>query len=140
MERFNVFYFKEYCLCKNKIVDDSLTDNNLIVLYDEKDGNFYYYGTRNRKYQTTYKNYSGKFHYTKLEELVQFMDILMDGFITPITTELHQVYLNPDKYNQLDFSMLKNELSSSTELAAYDKKIESFDNLYTYLQTLISHK
>lgn len=135
MERFNVFYFKEHVNGS-----DALVDTHLMVLYDETDGNFYYYGTRNREGQTIYKNYSGKFHYTKLEDLVHFIDIVMDGFRSPITTELHQISLNPNKYNVLDFSVLKNALSASTEITAYDKKLESFDKVYSYLQTLITHE
>jgi hypothetical protein len=135
MPIFNVFFIKEYVDSKTPG-----TDNQIIILYDESDGNYYYYGTRNRENEKKYIYFSGKFHYTKLNELVQFIDILMDSFLSRITTELHQIYISSTEYNKLNFNVLRSMLNSSTELAAYDKKKESYDNMYNYLQTLVTHE
>jgi len=126
MPIFNIFYITEYV----NTTTTPKTDSQIIILYDESDGNYYYYGTRNREMQQKYIYFSGKFHYTKLNELVQFIDILMDGFVSHITTE----------YDILNFNVLKSKLSNSTELAAYDKMKESYDLMYNYLQTLVTHE
>ncbi len=137
MPIFNIFYITEYV----NTTTTPKTDSQIIILYDESDGNYYYYGTRNREMQQKYIYFSGKFHYTKLNELVQFIDILMDGFVSHITTEMHQIYIDSTtEYDILNFNVLKSKLSNSTELAAYDKMKESYDLMYNYLQTLVTHE
>ena len=135
MTQFTVLYFKEH-VCENikKI------DNQIIILYDEEDGNYYYYGTRNREGETKYINYSGKYHYTQLYQFTHFLYILLDAFSPLITTELHQIKLSYLEYNKLDFHYLKEKLKMSTELAAYDTKYESYVNIYNYLQSMITHQ
>jgi hypothetical protein len=135
MPLFNIFYIKEH-------ITGSIsgTDVKIIILYDEVDGNYYYYGTRNNENQKKYIFFSGKFHYTKLNHLVQFIDILMDGFISHLTTELHQIHIDTYDYDCLNFNVLKSKLNSSTELSAYDKKKESYTTVYNYLQTLVTHE
>ena len=145
MTNFNIFYFIENIVSnnnniKNKQNKNETSDNKIIILYDEEDGNFYYYGTRNRENKTKYIQYSGKFHYSRLNELIQFMDILFDGFSSKITTELHEILLHEDEYDMMNFEYLKAKISNTTELAAYDVKSESYDNIYNYLQTLITHE
>jgi len=144
MPLFNVFYFTEGVANIKERDEDNRPvlepDNQFIVLYDEQDGNFYYYGTRNRENQTSYIDYSGKFHYTRLSEFVQFIEILVDSFTSRITTELHQIQIDQDEYDILDFEYLKNELTSTTEMAAYDSKKESFNNMYNYLSSLVTHE
>lgn len=135
MPLFNIFYITEHV--KNAIPG---TDNQIIILYDEDDGNYYYYGTRNRENQEKYILFSGKYHYTKLNEFVQFIDILVDGFISRLTTELHQIYIDSSQYNRLNFNVLKSRLNTSNELAAYDKMKESYDSMYNYLETLVTHE
>ena len=136
MVLFNIFYFKEHVQNKS----DLDVDNQFIILYDENDENFYYYGTRNRENQKKYINYSGKYHYTRLNEFIQFIDILIDGFQQVITTELHQIDIQLYEYEYMNFQYLKKKLSSSTELSAYDTKFESHDNMYNYLQSLVTHE
>lgn len=133
MSLFNIFYITEHSI-------RSGTDNQIIILYDETDGNYYYYGTRNREMQQKYIQYSGKYHYTKLNDLVQFIDILVDGFKSHLTIELHQIFIHSYDYDILNFSFLKSKLSNSSELSAYDKKKETYDTVYNYLQTLVTHE
>jgi hypothetical protein len=135
MPVFNVFYITEHIT-----IDNPGTDNQIIILYDENDGNFYYYGTRNRKNESKYIYFSGTYHYTKLSDLVQFIDILVDGFMSSITTELHQIFIDTAEYDLLNFNVLRAKLIKATELAAYDKKKESYDNMYNYLHTLVTHE
>jgi hypothetical protein len=135
MPLFNIFFIKEHV---NSNTQD--TDAQIIILYDEFDGNYYYYGTRNRDNQNKYITFSGKFYYTKLNDLVRFIDILADGFISRLTTELHQIYIDSSEYNGLNFNVLKSKLNTSTELAAYDNMKESYDNMYNYLHTLVTHE
>jgi hypothetical protein len=135
MTKFTIFYLQEH-------VELSVygNDNQIIILYDETDGNFYYYGTRNRDIQNKYIYYSGKYHYTRLQELVQFIEFLFDCFISRITTELHEIKIQPAEYDDLNFIKLKKLLSDKTELYAYDNMEQTFDSMYTYLQTLITHE
>jgi len=135
MPVFNIFYITEHVKHGNPG-----TDNKFIILYDEVDGNYYYYGTRNRENQEKYIQYSGTYHHTKLTEFVQFFDILVDGFFSRITTELHQISIHENEYDRLNFNVLKSKLNNSTLLAAYDEKKESYNSVYTYLQTLVTHE
>ena len=138
MGRFNIIHFIEH-IDDN---DDTLTDTNIIVLYDEDDGNFYYYGTRNTDYcdSKKYINYEGKFHYTRLSALVDFISFLVDNFRNRITTEFHQIDIHDKHYDMIDYEYLKYKLCTATELVAYNTQIESYDNVYTYLETLIPHE
>jgi hypothetical protein len=135
MPLFNIFHITEHVFGSF-----SETDNKIIILYDESDGNYYYYGTRNNKNQNKYIMFSGKYHYTKLNDFVQFLEFLMNGFISHLTTELHQIYIDTYQYDTLNYNILNSKLSTSTELSAYDKKKESYDNIYNYLRTLITHE
>jgi hypothetical protein len=135
MPLFNILYIIEHVTYGNPG-----TDNRIIILYDELDGNYYYYGTRNREKQEKYINYSGKFHHTKLNEFVQFIDMLVDGFASHLTTELHQIFINTYDYDMLNFNVIKSKLTDSTILTAYDKKRESFIKMYNYLETLVTHE
>jgi hypothetical protein len=67
-------------------------------------------------------------------------DILVDGFFSRITTELHQISIHENEYDRLNFNVLKSKLNNSTLLAAYDEKKESYNSVYTYLQTLVTHE
>ena len=135
MPVFNIFYIIEHV--KNDIPG---TDNKFFILYDEDDGNYYYYGTRNRENQQKYIQYAGTYHHTKLNEFVQFIDILVDGFRSRLTIELHQIYIDENDYDRLNFNVFKKNLNNSTLLAAYDEKKESYNSVYTYLQTLVTHE
>jgi hypothetical protein len=135
MPLFNIFYITEHVVHGNPG-----TDNQIIILYDELDGNYYYYGTRNREKQEKYINYSGKFHYTKLHQFVHFIDMLVDGFISHLTTEIHQIFIDTYDYDILNFNVIKSKLTDSTILTAYDKKRESYSKMYNYLETLVTHE
>jgi hypothetical protein len=139
MGRFNIIHFIEHINSFN----NKLTDTQIIILYDEDDGYFYYYGTRNRddvSDSKNYINYEGKFHYTRLSALVDFISFLVDNFHNRITTEFNQIDISEMHYDMIDYSYLKSKLSSSCELVAYNTQIESYDNIYTYLETLIPHE
>lgn len=138
MGRFNIIHFIEHIDDKY----DALTDTQIIVLYDEYDGNFYYYGTRNTDYcdSKNYINYEGKFHHTRLSALVDFISFLVDGFRNRITTEFHQINIHDKHHDMIDYEYLKHKLSRSSELVAYNTQIESYDNVHTYLETLIPHE
>lgn len=139
MGRFNIIHFIEH-IDDN---DDNLTDTQIIILHDEDDGNFYYYGSRNNEYQKSkidYINYEGKFYYTRLTQFVDFISFLLDNFHNRITTEFHHIEISDKHYDKIGYSYLKSKLSIETELAAYNTQIESYDNIYTYLETLITHE
>lgn len=133
MSLFNILYLSEY-------TSDNKLDTQLVILYDESDGNFYYYGKRQARYLTDVVNYSGKFHYSKVNDFVNFITILVDDFISRITTELHQIKISIKDYSKLNVDYLLNKISDKTELAAYDKLYETADNMYNYLQMLIPHE
>lgn len=133
MSLFNILYLSEY-------TSDNKLDTKLVILYDESDGNFYYYGKRQASHSRIAVNYSGKFHYSKVNDFVNFISILVDDFISRITTELHQIKIYIKEYSKLNVDYLLNKISDNTELAAYDKLYETADNMYNYLQMLIPHE
>lgn len=133
---FNTVHFIEH----TNNHDDSITDTHIIIIYDEEDENFYYYGTRNNKNRNKYINYKGKFHYTRLNSLVSFISCLVDNFNHSITTEFNQIYIPEKHYYKVDYSYLKYKLNVSNELVAFDTNCETYESIYSYLETLITHK
>lgn len=133
MGRFNIIQFIEH-------IDDNTNDTQIIILYDEDEGNFRYYGTRHDNFRKNVLQYEGKFHYTRLNAMVDFISFLVKNFHSRITTEFHQINIAESQYDMVDYSFLKTKLTTKSELAAYNTQIESYDNIHTYLETLISHE
>ena len=130
MPLFNVLFIKEF------YHDGSDTDQNIFILYDTSDNNYYYYGTRARDSDPKNKfiNYSGKYSYHLTQNFLNFLNILIED-CSKITTELYQVEIDEHEYDSLDFTYLKRKCNIYNMLAAYDdqhdvsKKIREAVNL-----------
>jgi hypothetical protein len=144
MPKFNVLYTLEYDPVSDKIQNPIhnptyLLDCQLIVLYDQAEEKFYYYGTRS--YNITkdhrseikvsskddkYIQFAGAYPESKLSTFITFLSLLNDKFTRKITVEMHQIELTDDEYNsKLDYAYLLKKLSRRTEMFAYDKITET---------------
>ena len=112
-------------------------DNRICVLYDPKEGNFFYYGTRNNLGQIKYTNYDGFYSEYKRESLVNFLSFIFGNNKEVFTTELHYVNIPDSEYNGLNYNKLMLKMSSKTLLSAYDLKRETRDSFSEYLDFLV---
>lgn len=138
MPAFKVLYIREF---ESSDADESLkkTDHNIFILYDENEGNFYYYGTRARKTDTKQKyiEYSGSYSYDAYDNFRDFLKYLLDNNCL-ITNELYHIHINKNEYVNLSFSKIKNKLFKGALLSAYDLMPNNDNYLDTLLKMLIT--
>jgi len=130
MPYFKVFYLEEYCNTSSN------TDHRIMVLYDPEESHFYYYGTRNRKNSTSNKfnEYSGSYSYDQLFSFIAFLNYVLDGNSSLITSELYEVFIHEREYASLSFTSLYNKCNNGNILSAYDKQ----PNKDGYLEGLLN--
>jgi hypothetical protein len=121
MPQFNVLYLVE------KYNDDGLTDNRIIILYDEQ--TYYYYGTRKRKSNEKYVEYYGKYHEYDICNFINFLKQLNNVFRHKIDEELHFIDINEYEYDDLTFTKLFNKMTSYTEIFAYNNVAETDETI-----------
>ena len=128
-------------LIKEHVQDDiELLDNRIIILYDKNEGLFYYYGTRNREDETKYIDYNGIYSYYQGNAFVNFLVYLLGNLNEVLTTELHQIDINKNEYDSLDFNELNEKISITsrkTLLSAYDRSNENETTIRNYLDMLV---
>jgi len=112
-------------------------DNRVCILYDPKEGNYFYYGTRNNLGQVKYANFEGFYSGYKRESFVNFLAFIFGNNKEVFTTELHELNILDSEYNGLNYMKLSNKMSNKTLLAAYDRKSESRENFSEYLDFLV---
>jgi hypothetical protein len=110
-------------------------DHRMCILYDETEGKFFYYGTRNNEDQTKYIYYKGTYHYTQKDEMLSFLSFIMGGFEEVMTTELHMVYIHENEYSDLNYLRLISKMDD-TLLSAYDEVLLSKESIGEYLSFL----
>jgi len=123
-------------LLLQELQDIANIDNQVIILYDEDEGSFFYYGLRK---QTNIK-YKGAYHYSRISNLVDFIKYTFDNFSQVVTHELHSIDISSCEYNSLNVSKLLKKISKSTELVAYDSDKLTYDELYNILNFMITHE
>ena len=137
MPEFNVLYIVE--LDANK-----KSDSRVIVLYDNSNETYYYYGTRSRtlgirkNFQDEYIEFSGAYHESKLLTFVSFLKHLNNLFDCKYNIEMHNLVLYEDEYSTLTFETIYNKMSPYTELFAYDNRKESEGSILEKLDMLTS--
>jgi uncharacterized protein YbcV (DUF1398 family) len=114
-------------------------DNRICILFDPKEDNFFYYGTRNNVGQVKYVNYNGYYSSFKKESLVNFLDFIFGGNKEVFTTELHELNIFDSEYNGLNYMKIANKMSNKTLLVAYDKKSETKESFSEYLDFLMPY-
>jgi hypothetical protein len=111
-------------------------DNRVCILFDPKEDNFFYYGTRNNVGQVKYVNYNGYYSSFKKDSFVNFLAFIFGNNKEVFTTELHELNILDGEYNGLNYTKITNKMSSKTLLAAYDRKSESKSSFSEYLDFL----
>ena len=112
-------------------------DNRVCILFDPKEDNFFYYGTRNNTGQVKYANYQGYYSSFKQKSLVNFLSFIFGNNKEVFTTELHELNILDSEYNELNYTKITNKMSNRTLLAAYDRKSETFMTFSEYLDFLV---
>ena len=133
MPRHNVLYLTEYDLEHekttgyNKQYDAKYnSDSRLIIIFDESEDVYYCFGTRlrvndNTKNNDKYGSYQLAFPLDNTTSLTKWVSLLNNKFRSKYTIEQHQIVLEDNEYEGLDFNAVYNRLSKYTELFAYDK-------------------
>jgi hypothetical protein len=129
MPKFNVLYLVEY---DTRDMND--TDNRIVILYDDYEETFFYYGTRQRENDNSqnkenYINYSGFCKAWDVTTLLEFLRLLLNDMKSFITSESHVIELDDSEYADLDFTKLREKLTTYNCLYAYDKQIETVRSL-----------
>lgn len=135
MPVFKVLYIKEFYSNATPETHNE-SDHNIIILYDDLDATFYYYGTRARESDSKkkYIDYSGSYSYDAFQNFHDFLKYLLDGNRALITNELYEIHISENEYTHLSFSKLKAKFFKGALLSAYDLQ----PNNGTYLEGLLS--
>ena len=130
MPRHNVLYLTEYDLATEKSTGyckpydpKYISDNRLIIIFDESEDVYYCFGTRRRltDKHDKYGSYKLAFPLDNTPALTTWVSRLNNRFNSKYTIEQHQIVLEKDEYAGLEFEDVFNKLSKYTELFAYDK-------------------
>ena len=133
MPRHNVLYLTEYDLVTDKSTGyfkqydpKYLSDNRLIIVFDESEDVYYCFGTRRRikdsnKNNDKYGSYQLAFPLDNTTSLTKWVSSLNNKFTGKYTIEQHQIVLEEDEYEGLEFEDVFKKLNKYTELFAYDK-------------------
>lgn len=132
--------FKALFLKEHVSDDEEKIDTQVIILYDPAVNTFFYYGTRNPTNKNSHVNYQGEFHYSRIYSFVTMLKYTFNRFSEVITHELHDIFIDPEEYDSLDFNYLVSKISRKTEMAAYDKSQVSKELMSNLLDMLISHE
>ena len=132
MKEFQVLLIKEHVHSEvNKL------DHRICILYDHREGTFYYYGSRNNNAQNMFVDYSGFYTYAQMDSFLQYLAFLMAEFEEVLTTELHFVGISQHEYTELSYNKLLSKMGKQTLLAAYDGNKECRKSVLEYLNMLV---
>jgi len=127
MPRHNVLYLTEYNVVPEKTTGYNKpyeskyrSDSRLIIIYDETDEIYYCFGTRSRHINDNYQTFTLAFPADNTTALTKWVSLLNNKFASKYTVEQHQIVLEKEEYEGLDFDGMYNRLSKYTELFAYD--------------------
>ena len=133
MPYFQVLLLKEHVYGNTKQLD-----NRIFFLYDPTDENFYYYGGRNDNGQSKYVEYSGTYHISRFDALLEFISFTCNKFSEVFTTELHYIKIDHKEYAGLTQGRLMHQLAGNhTLVTAYDQSLETRDTIAGYLDMLV---
>ena len=133
MNKFLVLHIQEHVY-----EDIKRIDNRLCILYDLTEETFFYYGSRNNKYQEKYVDFNGYYKSHRKNSLLNFMKFIFGNYEEVFTTELHILDIQESEYSDLNYSYLLDKMSYKTVVSAYDKRRETHDSFSEYLDFLIS--
>jgi len=136
MPKFNALY-----LIEHDPRDIANTDTRLIILYDDYEEAFFYYGTRRREQNETpngmnYIHFNGMCKSWDIERFLELLKLLFNNLGSFITSELHFIELEDSEYDDLDFDKIRYKINHFNCLYAYDKQIESSRSLRKKIDTM----
>jgi len=132
MPAFQVFVIKEHVRG-----DIRQIDNRIVILYDNEEERYYFYGTRNNFGQNTYLPYGGTYDYSQWKGFSLFLEFLLGKYEEVLTTETHFLEIPEKDYKILDWDYFFTHLNNKTLLAAYDMKMASVEHIENCLDMLV---
>lgn len=137
MPKFNALYLVEH---DSRDVEN--TDNRIIVLYDDYEEAFFYYGTRRRERNETsrgykYINHGGLFRSWDICRLMNLLGLLFNNMDSFISSEMHVIEIDDSEYEDLDFDKVRKRLNEYNCLYAYDKIKETSKSLKTKINSIV---
>ena len=132
--------FKAIYLKEHYAEDVSRIDSRFIIIYDQVEENFFYYGTRSLTPTDKYEDYAGYYHYSRLDHFTTFLTRALGNLDNKITFEMHDVVIDKTEYDDLSFTNMLNRLTTHTEIFAYDALSVNRSELFGWLNALIQHK
>lgn len=137
MPKFNALY-----LIEHDVRDINNTDNRIIILYDDYEEAFFYYGTRRREKNETangmnYISYNGLCKSWDKNNLLEMLKLLFNDLESYVTSELHFIEIEDSEYDELDFDKLREKFTHFNCLYAYDKKHETTNSLTRKIDSMV---
>lgn len=98
-------------------------DSSIIIIYDANEEKFYLYGDRAGY---GYVPYSFVYHYTELDSLIYFIDLVMNEKMSSFTFEYNHLYIPNEDLDYVDYDYLRSKINRNNEIIAYEhiKKID----------------
>jgi hypothetical protein len=135
-QEYNVIYIQEH--------RNGLIDQRIIVMYDED--KFWVYGSRDPHNRaddedgsvSEYAPYYFQFTKENFGSLCFLMKFILDEFHCRVTIEVHNINIDDDDLNDVDFDYLECQMDKHNEIVAYDKIRLSGNKLRNILNTIIS--
>jgi hypothetical protein len=136
MPKFNALYLVEH---DSRDVEN--TDNRIIILYDDYEEAFFYYGTRRRERNETSRGYkyishNGLVRSWDICRLMILLRLLFNNMDSFISSEMHVIEIDDSEYEDLDFDKVRKRLNEYNCLYAYDKIKETAKSLKRKINTL----
>ena len=104
---------------------DNDIDTRMFIIYDDDEQMFYLYGTRTpidvSSRDSDFINYNYKYHISKLNSLVDLIYFINDKLQNNFTIGVHNVVIDNDDINDVDFNYLNSQLNKYNEIVAYDR-------------------
>jgi hypothetical protein len=146
MPRHNVLYLVEFNEVKDKTSGydkpynpSYVSDSRLLIVFDESEDVYYCFGTRCRLSDSNnrYGSYKLAFPADNITALTKWIGLLNNKFVSNYYTfEHHQIVLEHDEYEGLEFEDIYRKIGKYTELFAYDKMAYTEGDLMEQLDML----
>jgi hypothetical protein len=137
MPKFNALYLVEH---DSRDVEN--TDNRIIILYDDYEEAFFYYGTRRRERNETssgykYISHNGLVRSCDICKLMNLLVLLFNNMDSFISSEMHVIEIDDSEYEDLDFDKVRKRLNEYNCLYAYDKIKETTKSLKRKVNSIV---
>jgi len=110
-------------------------DQQLVILFDPAEDNYYVYGTRGIQINKS-KNFRFVFPAYRKKNLCFLIRFLIDYFHSPLTIALHNVSIDYEDYDYVDFDYLQVQMDNTNEIVAYDETSLTSNQLRNLINVL----